>query len=120
MGSDCYLVMQGISKVEDKIHAFQTEMHQLLSRPCSFGSLVSLFTTSTRQQELPVSSHGVVYLRAICRVSFRGSPFLLASLGKLVAANKPETIKITTWCESNKERRELLMWKGVYPYEYID
>ena len=38
-----------------------------------------------------------------------GAQFLLASLYKLVAANKPETFNIMTRYEPNKERRELLM-----------
>ena len=46
--------------------------------------------------------------------------FLLASLDKLVAANKPEAFKITGRYEPSSERRELLMRKGVYPYEYMD
>ena len=46
--------------------------------------------------------------------------FLLASLDKLVAANPPEAFQITAQHEPNRERRELLMRKGVYPYEYMD
>ena len=46
--------------------------------------------------------------------------FLLASLDKLVAANPPEAFRITAQHEPNRERRELLMRKGVYPYEYMD
>ena len=46
--------------------------------------------------------------------------FLLASLDKLVAANPPGAFQITTQHEPNRERRELLMRKGVYPYEYMD
>ena len=42
--------------------------------------------------------------------------FLLASLDKLVAANPPEAFQITAQHEPN---RELLMRKGVYPYEYM-
>ena len=43
--------------------------------------------------------------------------FLLASLDKLVAANPPETFQITARYEP---RRELLLRKGVYPYEHMD
>ena len=43
--------------------------------------------------------------------------FLLAPLDKLVAANPPETFQITAQYE---QRRELLLRKGVYPYEYMD
>ena len=46
--------------------------------------------------------------------------FLLASLDKLVAANKPEAFKITGPYEPSSERRELLLRKGVYPYQYMD
>ena len=45
---------------------------------------------------------------------------LLASLDRLVAANKPEIFKITAWYEPAKEKRKLLLQKGVYPYEYTD
>ena len=43
--------------------------------------------------------------------------FLLASLDKLVAASPPGAFQITAQHEPN---RELLMRKGVYPYEYMD
>ena len=46
--------------------------------------------------------------------------FMLASLDKLVAANPPEAFQITDQHEPNRERRKLLMRKGVYPYEYMD
>ena len=48
------------------------------------------------------------------------SQFLLASLDKLVAANPPGALQITAQHEPNRERRELLMRKGVCPYEYMD
>ena len=44
--------------------------------------------------------------------------FLLASLDKLVAAS--ETFQITAQYEPKQQRRELLLRKGVYPYEYMD
>ena len=46
--------------------------------------------------------------------------FLLSSLDKLVAANPPEAFHITAQHEPKRERRELLMRNGVYPYEYMD
>ena len=46
--------------------------------------------------------------------------FLLASLDKLVPANPPEAFQITAQHEPSRERRELLMRKVVYPYEYMD
>ena len=45
---------------------------------------------------------------------------LLASLDKLVAANPPGAFQLTAQQEPNRERRELLMRKAVYPYEYMD
>ena len=44
--------------------------------------------------------------------------FLLAPLDKLVAAS--ETFQITARYEPKQQRRELLLRKGVYPYEYMD
>ena len=46
--------------------------------------------------------------------------FLLASLDKLVAANRPEAFKITAQYEPNKAIRKLIMHKGVYAYENMD
>ena len=46
--------------------------------------------------------------------------FLLASLDRLVAANPPEAFRITAQHEPDRERRELLLCKGVYPYKYMD
>ena len=45
--------------------------------------------------------------------------FLLASLDKLVKSNKKETFKHTQKGRTNEEF-ELLIRKGVYPYEYMD
>ena len=45
--------------------------------------------------------------------------FLLASLDKLVRSNKKETFKHTQKGQTNEEF-ELLIRKGVYPYEYMD
>ena len=45
--------------------------------------------------------------------------FLLASLDKLVRSNKKETFKHTQKGQTNDEF-ELLIRKGVYPYEYMD
>ena len=46
--------------------------------------------------------------------------FLLASLDKLVSANKPEAFQITARYEPEHQKRELLMCKDVYPYKYMD
>ena len=46
--------------------------------------------------------------------------FLLASLDKLVSANKPDAFQITARYESEHQKRELLMRKGGYRYEYMD
>ena len=45
--------------------------------------------------------------------------FLLASLDKLVRSNKKDTFKHTQKGRTNEEF-ELLIRKGVYPYEYMD
>ena len=44
---------------------------------------------------------------------------MLASLDKLVRSNKKETFKHTQIGRTNEEF-ELLIRKGVYPYEYMD
>ena len=46
--------------------------------------------------------------------------FLLASLDKLVAANRTEAFQITAQYELNEARCKLIMRKGVCPYEYMD
>ena len=46
--------------------------------------------------------------------------FLLASLAKLVAANSPEAFQITARYEPDHQKRQLLLRKGVYPYEFMD
>ena len=46
--------------------------------------------------------------------------FLIASLDKLEAANRPETFQITAQYEPNEARRKLIIRKGVYLYEYMD
>ena len=46
--------------------------------------------------------------------------FLPASLDKFVAANKPEAFQTTARYEPAEERCELLMRKGVHPYECMD
>ena len=46
--------------------------------------------------------------------------FLLTSRDRLVAANKPETFQITPQYEPDEKKRNLLMRKGIYPYEYMD
>ena len=46
--------------------------------------------------------------------------FLLASLDKLTSANSPDSFQITAKYEPDKEKRELIMRKGVYMYEYMN
>ena len=89
-GYDSHLLMQAISKVEGGISCIPNNTEKYIS-------------FSLRQ------------LRFIDSIQF-----LLASLDKLVAANPPEAFRITAQYEPNKERRELQMRKGVYPYEYMD
>ena len=38
----------------------------------------------------------------------------------MVAGNKPGTFQVTARYDPAEEMRELLMRKGVYPYEYMD
>ena len=81
-GYDSHLLMQAISKVEDRVSCISDNTEKYIS-------------FSLRQ------------LRFI-----DSAQFLLAFLDKLV--------QITAQHEPNRERRELLMRKGVYPYEYMD
>ena len=89
-GYDSHLLMQAISRV---------------------GGKVSCIPTNTEKY----TSFSLGQLRFI-----DSAQFLLASLDKLVAANPPEAFQITARYESNKQRRELLLRKGVYPYEHMD
>ena len=89
-GYDSHLLMQAISKVEGRVSCIPNNMEKYIS--FSLGQL--RFIDSAQ--------------------------FLLVSLGKLAAANPPEAFQITAKHEPNRERRELLIRKGVYPYEYMD
>lgn len=89
-GYDSHLLMQAISKVEGRVSCIPNNTEKYIS-----------FTLGQ--------------LRFI-----DSAQFLLASLDKLVAANRPEDFRITTRYEPHKGRRGLLMRKGVYPYEYMD
>ena len=89
-GYDFHLLMQAISKVEGKVSCIPNNTEKYIS--FSLGQL--RFIDSAQ--------------------------FLLASLDKLVAANQPEAFQITAQYEPAEERRELLMRKGIYPYEYMD
>ncbi|KAK3757134.1 hypothetical protein RRG08_049801 [Elysia crispata] len=89
-GYDSHLLMQAISKVEGRMSCIPNNTEKYIS--FSLGQL--RFIDSAQ--------------------------FLLASLDKLVAANKPETFQITTHYEPDQHKRKLLLRKGVYPYEYMD
>ena len=89
-GYDSHLLMQAISKVEGRVTCIPNNTEKYIS--FSLGQL--RFIDSAQ--------------------------FLLASLDKLVAANKPEAFQIMGRHEPSKEKRGLLMRKGVYPYEYMD
>ena len=89
-GYDSHLLMQAISRVEGRVSCIPNNTEKYIS--FSLGQL--RFIDSAQ--------------------------FLLASLDKLVAANPPETFQITARYEPNQQRRELLLRKGVYPYEYMD
>ena len=89
-GYDSHLLMQAISKVEGRVHCIPNNTEKYIS--FSLGQL-----------------------RFIDSVQF-----LLASLDRLVAANPPEAFRITAQHEPDRKRLELLLRKGVYPYEYMD
>ena len=89
-GYASHLLMQAISKVEGRVSCIPNNTENYIS--FSLGQL-----------------------RFIDKAQF-----LLASLDKLVAANTPGVFQITAQHESNRERRELLMRKSVYPCEYMD
>ena len=89
-GYDSHLLMQAISRVQGKVSCIPNNTKKYIS--FSLGQL--RFIDSAQ--------------------------FLLASLDKLVEANPPETFQITARYEPNQQRRELLLRKGVYPYEYMD
>ena len=89
-GYDSHLLMQAMSKVECRVSCIPNNTEKYIS--FSLGQLRFI----------------------------DGAQFLLASLVKLVAANPPEAFQITAQHEPNREGRELLMRKGVYPYEYMD
>ena len=83
-GYESHLLMQAISKVEGRVTCIPNNMEKNIS--------VSLD-----------------------QLRFIGSAqFMLASLDKLVAANKPKAFKITGRYEPSSERREFLLRKGVY------
>ena len=89
-GYDSHLLIQAISKVKGRVSCIPKNTMKYIS--FSLG-----------------------HLRFI-----DSAQFLLASLDKLVAANPPEAFQITAQHEPNRERRDLLMRKGVNPYEYTD
>ena len=89
-GYDSHLLMQAISKVEGEISCIPNNTEKYISFSLAQVRFIDI------------------------------AQFLLASIDKLVAANPPEAFRITAQHEPNRERRELLMRKGVYPYEYMD
>ena len=46
--------------------------------------------------------------------------FMMSSLDALVKGNVPEDMKITAHLHEDEEKRNLMLKKGIYPYEYID
>ena len=89
-GYDSHLLMQAIWKVEGRVSCIPNNTEKYIS-------------FSLRQ------------LRFI-----DSAQFLLACLDKLVAANPPEAFQIAAQHEPNRERWELQIRKGVYPYECMD
>ena len=88
--ADSRLLLQAISKVEGRMSCIPNNTEKYIS--FSLGQL--RFIDSAK--------------------------FLLASLDKMIAANPPEAFQITAQHEPNRDTRELLMRKVVYPYEYMD
>ena len=83
-GYDSHLIMQAISRVEVRISCI----------PNNTGTYISF---------------------SIGRLRFIDSAqFLLASLDRLLASNEPEAFQITARYESDREKRGLLVRKGVY------
>ena len=89
-GFNSHLLMQAISKVEGRVSCIPNNTEKYIS--------------------FSLGQQGFI----------DRAQFLLASLDKLVAAKPPEVFQITAQHESNRERRGLLMRKGVCPYEYMD
>ena len=89
-GYDSHPLMQAVSKVEGKVSCIPNNTEEYIS--FSLGQL--RFIDSAQ--------------------------FLLASLDKLVAANRPEAFQITAQYEPSEARRKLIMRKGVYPNEYTN
>ena len=89
-GYDSHLLMQAISKMEGRVSCIPNNTEKYIS--FSLGQL--RFIDSAQ--------------------------FLLASLDKLVSANNPEAFQITARYEPDHQKRQLLLCKGVYPYEFMD
>ena len=87
---DSHLLMQAISKVEGWVSCIPKNTEKYIS-------------FSLRQLRF-----------------FDSAQFLLGSLDRLVANNKPEAFQITMQHEPDEARHSLLMLKGVYPYEFMD
>ena len=88
--NDSHLIMQAISRAEGRISCIPNNTEKCIS--FSIGQL-----------------------RFIDSVQF-----LLTSLDRLVAASQPKAFQITARYELNREKRDLLLRKGVYSYEYMD
>ena len=89
-GYDSHLIMQAISRVQGKISCIPNNTEKYTS--FSMGQL-----------------------RFIDSVQF-----LLTFLDRLVATSQPEAFQITARYKPNREKRDLLLHKGVYPYECMD
>ena len=89
-GYDSHLIMQSISKIEGKITCIPNNMEKYIS-----FSLDNLRFIDSWQ-------------------------FMAASLDSLVKATDKNDFEITRKNEPDGSKRELLLRKGVYPYEYMD
>ena len=85
-----HLLMQAISKVKGKIRCISNNSKKYISFP-----LGQLGYNDSYQ-------------------------FVLTSLDKLVTANKPDDFCITAAYQQDRQKQQLLLDKGIYPYEYMD
>ena len=113
-GYDSHLLMQAISKIKPP----EDEGEELTDR-----QELEKYLQEERDYKLScIPNNTEKYISfSLGQLRFIDSAqFLLASLAKLVAANSPEAFQITARYEPDRQKRQLLLRKGVYPYEFMD
>ena len=113
-GYDSHLLMQAISKIKPP----EDEGEELTDR-----QELEKYLQEERDYKLScIPNNTEKYISfSLGQLRFIDSAqFLLASLAKLVAANSPEAFQITARYEPDHQKRQLLLRKGVYPYEFMD